>query len=135
MPNKSRSEWEQMVPNLKIPHQAIIDGQSVDSASGETFDCISPIDGKKLASVARCGTEDVERAVAAARKAFESGVWANMPPAVRKKVLQRFAMMIADHAEELALLETLDMGKPIGDSLAIDVAGTVRCIDWNADDC
>lgn len=133
MPNKSRSEWEQMVPSLQISHQAIIGGQPVDSASGETFDCISPIDGKKLASVARCGTEDVERAVAAARKAFESGVWADMPPAARKKVLQRFAMAIADHADELALLETLDMGKPVGDSLAIDVAGTVRCINWNAE--
>ena len=58
MPNKSRSEWEQMIPNLKISDQAFIGGQLVDSASGETFDCISPIDGKKLASVARCGTED-----------------------------------------------------------------------------
>ncbi len=118
---------------MKISHQAIIDGQPVDSASGETFDCISPIDGKKLASVARCGAEDVERAVAAARKAFESGVWANMAPADRKKVLQRFAMMIDDHGEELALLETLDMGKPIDDSLTIDVAGTVRCFNWNAE--
>ena len=133
MSNKSRSEWEQAVPNLQIPHQAIIGGQPVDSASGETFDCISPIDGKKLAPVARCGAEDVERAVAAARKAFESGVWADMPPAGRKKVLQRFAMTIADHAEELALLETLDMGKPVGDSLAVDVAATVRCFDWNAE--
>lgn len=133
MKQKSRSEWEHMIPNLKISHQAIIDGRPVDSASGETFDCISPIDGKKLASVARCGAEDVERAVAAARKAFESGVWANMPPVGRKKVLQRFAMIIADHGEELALLETLDMGKPIGDSLAVDVAATVRCFDWNAE--
>jgi gamma-glutamyl-gamma-aminobutyraldehyde dehydrogenase len=122
-----------MVPNLEIAHQAIIGGHFVDSASGETFDCISPIDGKKLASVARCGAEDVERAVAAARKAFESGAWADMPPAGRKKVLQRFAMTIADHAEELALLETLDMGKPVGDSLAVDVAATVRCFDWNAE--
>ena len=130
---KSRADWEQMVPELRIPNQAIIDGQPVDSASGETFDCISPIDGRKLASVARCGAEDVERAVAAARKAFESGIWADMPPAARKKVLQRFALTIADHAEELALLETLDMGKPIGDSLAVDVAATVRCIDWNAE--
>ncbi|MCH8861127.1 MAG: aldehyde dehydrogenase [Proteobacteria bacterium] len=133
MPNKSRSDWEQMVPNLRIPHQAIIGGQSVDSASGETFDCVSPIDGKVLASVARCGTEDVERAVAAGRKAFDSGVWADQPPAARKQVLQRFAAAIGDHAEELALLETLDMGKPVGDSLAVDVAATVRCINWNAE--
>ncbi|MEE8295523.1 MAG: aldehyde dehydrogenase [Sphingomonadales bacterium] len=133
MKQKTRSDWEKIIPTLKIPHQAVIGGKSVNSASGETFDCISPIDGKKLAAVASCGAEDVERAVASAKKAFESGVWADMPPAARKKVLQRFAMMIADHGEELALLETLDMGKPIGDSLGVDVAATVRCFDWNAE--
>ena len=133
MKQHSRSDWEGMVPKLKIPHQAFIGGKHVDSASGKTFDCISPIDGKKLASVASCGAEDVERAVASARKAFDSGVWADMPPAVRKKKLQRFAAKIADNAEELALLETLDMGKPIEDSLSIDVAATVRCIAWNAE--
>ncbi|MEE8371717.1 MAG: aldehyde dehydrogenase [Sphingomonadales bacterium] len=133
MEAKSKAKWEEMVPDLRIPHQAIIAGQAVDAASGETFDCISPIDGKKLASVARCGAEDVDRAVSAARKAFDSGVWADRPPAARKKVLQRFAGLIADHAEELALLETLDMGKPVGESLAIDVGATVRCINWNAE--
>ncbi len=130
---KSRADWEQMAAKLRIPHQAVIGAQSVDSASGETFNCISPIDGKTLASVARCGAEDVERAVAAARKAFDSGVWADMPPAGRKKVLQQFAALIDEQADELALLETLDMGKPVGDSLAVDVAATVRCINWNAE--
>lgn len=130
---KSRADWEQMAAKLRIPHQAVIGAQSVDSASGETFDCISPIDGKVLASVARCGAEDVERAVAAARKAFDSGVWADMPPAGRKRVLQQFAALIDEQADELALLETLDMGKPVGDSLAVDVAATVRCINWNAE--
>jgi gamma-glutamyl-gamma-aminobutyraldehyde dehydrogenase len=133
MAKKTRADWEAMIPNLTIPHQAIIGGQHVDAASGETFDCISPIDGKKLAAVALCGAEDVNRAVSVARKTFESGVWSAMPPAVRKKKLQRFASKINDHKEELALLETLDMGKPIMDSLYVDVSSTVRCIDWNAE--
>lgn len=130
---KTRADWEQMVPDLRVPHQAIIDGQAVDSATGETFDCVSPIDGRTLAAVARCGAEDVERAVAAARQAFDSGAWSDRPPAARKKVLQKFAALIEKHADELALLETLDMGKPIGDSLAVDVGATVRCINWNAE--
>lgn len=133
MSNKSRADWEQMVPDLSIPNQAIIGGQSVSSASGETFECISPIDGRVLSSVARCGAEDVDRAVAAARKAFERGVWSEMAPADRKKILKRFASLIDAHGDELALLETLDMGKPIGDSLDVDVAETADCIEWSAE--
>lgn len=133
MSNKSRADWEQMIPDLNIPTRAIIGGQSVSSASGETFECISPIDGKTLAAVARCGAEDVDRAVAAARKTFERGDWSEMVPADRKKILKRFASLIDAHGDELALLETLDMGKPIGDSLDIDVAETADCIEWSAE--
>jgi len=133
MLKKTKSEWESLVPKIKIPHQAIIDGKQVDAASGETFDCISPINGKKLAPVSRCGAEDVERAVKAARKSFERGVWSNLSPTERKKTLQRFAGLIADHTEEMALLETLDMGKPISDSLHEDVAETINCFHWTAE--
>lgn len=130
---KTRADWEKLIPTLNFSGQAIIGGKPVNSASGETFDCISPIDGKVLTSVAKCGARDVERAVAASRKSFETGVWADQPPAARKKVLQNFARKIEAHADELALLETLDMGKPIEDSLYVDVADTIRCIDWNAE--
>jgi gamma-glutamyl-gamma-aminobutyraldehyde dehydrogenase len=133
MTKKSRADWEAMIPNLSISQQAIIGGKAVDAASGQTFDCISPIDGKKLATVASCGSEDVERAVSSARKAFESGVWSERPPAARKKIMQLFARKVAEHADELALLETLDMGKPIADSLHVDVSATVNCFDWNAE--
>ena len=133
MSNKTRADWENMIPALNIPHQAIIGGKSVNATTGKSFDCISPIDGKVLTSVVQCGAEDVDRAVQNARQTFDSGVWSNMPPAVRKGKLQKFAKIISDHAEELALLETLDMGKPIADSLHVDVSGTVNCINWNAE--
>ncbi len=133
MSNKTKSYWEKMIPKLNFSSRAIIDGKQVNAASGQTFDCVSPIDGRVLTVVARCGSEDIERAVAASRRAFESGVWADQAPGERKKVLQRFARIIEAHADELALLETLDMGKPIEDSLNVDVAATVRCIDWNAE--
>ena len=73
------------------------------------------------------------RAVTSARAVFRKGVWANLAPAKRKKVLLRFAATILEHAEELALLETLDMGKPIADSLKIDIPGAARCIQWYAE--
>ena len=112
---------------------ALINGALTPARSGATFDCISPIDGRRLAAVAACDTADVDAAVAAARAAFERGDWADRPPAERKRVLLRFAELVALAAEELALLETLDVGKPISDSLNVDVAATVRCLRWYAE--
>lgn len=115
---------------LSFRNQAFIDGKFVDAASGKTFDCVSPVDGRVLTQVAAGDSEDVDRAVKAARAAFEDGRWRNMHPAKRKKVLQRWADLIDEHTTELALLETLDMGKPIGDSTRIDIPGVANCIRW-----
>jgi acyl-CoA reductase-like NAD-dependent aldehyde dehydrogenase len=125
--------WRDRAHSLSINGQAFIDGKYVPAESGEQFDCVSPIDGKVIAKVASTDSADVERAVIAARRAFESGVWSHQPPRERKRVLQRFAELILQHKEELALLETLDMGKPISDSLAVDVPSTARCIAWYAE--
>lgn len=133
MLKKTRTDWEAMIPSLKTSGQALINGKHVDAASGETFDCISPIDGANLATIASCGAEDVDRAVEAARSSFESGAWANRSPKERKKVLLKLAQLVADHAEELALIETLDMGKPVQDSLLDDVSGTINCFQWTAE--
>ena len=86
-----------------------------------------------LAKVASCGPEDAERAVAVARRVFEKGSWSAQSPVQRKRVLQRFAALMHEHREELALLETLDMGKPIGDALKVDVSASVRCMNWTAE--
>lgn len=125
--------WKSKAQNLDIEGRAFIAGEYCDSASGKTFDCVSPIDGKVIAQVSKCDSNDVERAVSVARAAFESGVWSEVPPVERKAVLIRFAQLMRDNAEELALLETLDMGKPISDSLSVDVEGAVRCIAWNGE--
>src|SRR5215475_11381541 len=105
--------WHERARMLEFRTQAFIDGRYTDAASGATFDSINPATGKLLARVAAGDTEDINRAVTSARAAFRKGVWANLPPAQRKKILLRFAQLIRDHTEELALLETLDMGKPI----------------------
>ena len=130
---KHRNDWEQYFQSLNLEGRAFIDGEYRWAASGETFDSISPVDGRFLAKVASTDEADADAAVLAARRAFESGTWRLQAPAARKRVLIRFADLILEHQEELALLETLDMGKPIGDSMAIDVPATANAIRWNAE--
>ena len=127
------TDWRARARALAINGNAFIDGRYVPASSGATFDCVSPIDGRVLVAVASTDAPDVDRAVAAARSAFEAGTWSRQPPRERKRVLLKFAQLIEQHAEELALLETLDMGKPISDSLAVDIPATVRCITWYAE--
>lgn len=125
--------WRQRLRTLDIRSQAFIGGRFVDAGDGRRFDCISPIDGAVIAQVAECAEADVDRAVAAARAAFEDRRWSGLAPARRKAILLAFAQAVEDHAEELALIETVDMGKPISDSLAVDVPATVRCLRWYAE--
>ena len=91
----------------------LIDGQWVQAASGETFETINPTNGAVIARVAAGGSADVNRAVAAARRAFEDPAWSDMNPHQRTRVLLRIADAIEAHAQELALLESLDGGIPI----------------------
>ena len=125
--------WRDRAATARIDGRIVIDGKRVAAVTGETFDCISPIDGRKLGVVARGREADINAAVTSARAAFEDGRWARKSPAARKKVLLKFADKIMAAKEELALLETLDMGKPIQYSLSVDVPSTARCIAWYAE--
>jgi len=125
--------WHERARALELRTQAFIDGRYCDAASGATFDSINPATGKLLARVAAGDEEDINRAVAAARRVFRKGSWADLAPAKRKKILLRFAEAVLEHTEELALLETLDMGKPISDSLTVDIPGAARCLQWYAE--
>jgi acyl-CoA reductase-like NAD-dependent aldehyde dehydrogenase len=126
-------DWHQRARELRPRAGLFIDGRFRDAASGATFDCISPIDGRLIAKVAAAGDADVDAAVASSRDAFQRGHWVRQPPRERKRVLLRFAELIRANAGELALLETVDMGKPISDSLAVDVPSTANCIQWFAE--
>jgi 4-guanidinobutyraldehyde dehydrogenase / NAD-dependent aldehyde dehydrogenase len=130
---RTRDTWQALANGLSFRTRAFVDGRFVDAASGKTFDCISPIDGRVLAKVAECEQEDIERAVMAARRSFESGAWAEAKPTYRKKILIKFAQLIEKYGDELALLESLDMGKPVGDARAVDVAATIRCMSWTGE--
>jgi 4-guanidinobutyraldehyde dehydrogenase / NAD-dependent aldehyde dehydrogenase len=128
-------DWKARASQARIPTEAVIDGKSAAAASGKTFDCVSPIDGKVLGKIAAGDAEDVDRAVKSARAAFEAGVWSRRAPAERKKILQKLAALMMERRDELALLETLDMGKPISDSTRIDVPGSANAIAWFAEIC
>jgi phenylacetaldehyde dehydrogenase len=101
--------------------QLFIDGQWVDAASGATFDTPNPATGEVLATVAEGDAEDIDRAVRAARRAFEDGPWSRMTPSDRGRVIWRIGDLILEHVEELAQLETLDNGKPLAVAQAADV--------------
>jgi 4-guanidinobutyraldehyde dehydrogenase/NAD-dependent aldehyde dehydrogenase len=123
-------QWHERAAQLKIDGRAFINGQRVAAESGAVFDCISPIDGRTLAAVARCDVADVDKAVLAARNAFDDRRWAGLAPAERKRTLIKFSDLLLQNREELALLETLDMGKPIKYSLSVDVPASANCIRW-----
>ncbi|MGV2292859.1 aldehyde dehydrogenase [Trinickia sp. YCB016] len=133
MEKKNLSYWNDLAAKLSIEGRAFIDGEYCAAASGRTFDCVSPIDGKVLAKVADSGAEDVDRAVAVARRAFDARVWAGLNPRARKKILLRWAALMREQLDELSLLETLDAGKPIGDTTSVDVPGAAYCVEWFAE--
>jgi 4-(gamma-glutamylamino)butanal dehydrogenase len=119
------------LPRFKT--QAFIDGQFADAASGATFDTENPATGQVLTQVAAGGSEDIDRAVAAARRSFESGVWSRMAPAARKVALLQFADRIEMASEELATLDSLEAGKPITDTRDVDLPETVKTLRWYAE--
>jgi len=133
MSTEKFTDWTERARQLHIDGRAVIDGQRVASASGQVFEKHSPIDGRLLGPVCRGQAADIEAAVRGARRAFDDGRWARQSPGARKRVLQRFAELMFSKREDLALLETLDMGKPIRDSLAADVPASARCIQWYAE--
>jgi len=132
------SKWRSLADAAaqRFETRLFIDGDYVDAIEGGRFETVNPTNGEILAEMSAGTSADIDRAVASARSAFRSGVWSRMPPRKRMRVLYRFAKLIEEHTEELAVLDTMDMGKPISDMISVDVplvAETVRfmaeCID------
>lgn len=122
--------WRQLAEQLEPRSELFVDGARRASRSGETSPTTSPRDGRVLAHVASAGPEDVDDAVAAARRAFDRGDWSRCSPAERKRVLLRLADLVDENAQELALLETVDAGKLISDTTTVDVPGTAATFRW-----
>ncbi|MDR0210713.1 MAG: aldehyde dehydrogenase [Pseudomonas putida] len=124
------SDWQQRAAQQSFIDTALIEGRRVAACSGETFDAINPATNQVLAKVAACGELEVDQAVRSARRAFEQGPWARMAPSARKRVLLRLAELMLAHREELALLDSLNMGKPVMDAYNIDVPGAAHVFAW-----
>lgn len=126
----TKIDWHARAKSLKIDGRAFIGGVRMPAAGGQTYECFSPIDNRKLADVASCQEVDVNLAVACARTAFNDRLWAGLSPRERKQTMIRFADLLIVNKEELALLETLDMGKPISASLSVDVNSAANGLRW-----
>ncbi len=113
-------------------HQLLIGGEPSDAADGRTFTTVDPATGRDIAEIAQGGAEDVERAVAAAREAFESGPWGSMPAAGRERLMHALANALEERAEEFAQIESLDNGKPVGLAQYVDVNGAVAHLRYFA---
>lgn len=129
----SKDQYAAIAAKLNLRTQAFIDGAFRDSISGNTFATTNPSTGKLLANVAAGDSHDVDLAVASAKKAFEDGRWSKLSPGERKHVLLRFAQLLEDNAHELAVIESLDSGKPIQECQNVDVPETIHCIRWHAE--
>ena len=103
------------------PRKLFVNGQWTDAASGRTFETPNPATGETLANVAEGDAEDINRAVRAARKAFDDGPWGRMTPSERGRIIWRIGDLILEHADELAQLESLDNGKPVAVARGADV--------------
>lgn len=126
-------DWTRKAGELSFRNQAFIGGKFVDAASGEIFQSINPATGAVLAEVASGGEEDINRAVAAGRAAFEDGRWSRMDPGGRKAVLLKLADLIRENLEEMALLDSLDMGKLVTDAVTVDAPGSAHFFQWYAE--
>lgn len=127
------AEWKNRAETLSFPNQHFINGKFTNSLSGKTFDAISPIDQRVLCKVSAGQTEDVDQAVNAAKKTFESGIWRDLNPRQKKEIMLKWAELVRQKYEEIALLETLEVGKPISDTSGYDALAVARNIQWYAE--
>ena len=130
---KQASDWQALAGQLSLHGEVYIDGGFRPPLSGETFRSINPATEQWLVDVASCGQEDVDAAVASGLRVFRAGTWSKASPAERKRVLLRLADLLEQHRDEFALLDTLDVGKPIAEMLAVDIPESLDCWRWTAE--
>src|SRR4051812_29003366 len=128
----SSSRAAQKLPVRVRQTKMLIDGKWVDSGGGKTFETVNPATGEVIAQVAEGLPPDIDKAVKAARKAFEKGPWRKMSARERGRILNRLADLIEENKEELAKLESLDNGKPLADSMNADLPLVIDCFRYYA---
>jgi gamma-glutamyl-gamma-aminobutyraldehyde dehydrogenase len=129
----THEEYKAIEQSLDFPTNAFINGQFQSSKSGNTFETTNPATGKVIANIAACNSEDVDHAVTKAREAFDQGHWSKLHPSVRKEGLIKLSKLIKRNIHELAVMESVDSGKPIRDCETIDLPETIACLLWHAE--
>lgn len=127
------ADYAAIAETISYPSNAFVNGAFRPAASGRTFETVNPATRKVLTEIAACGAEDVDYAVAKAMEAFEDGRWRRQSPGERKAVLLKFAKLIERNRHELAVLESLDSGKPVGECQSVDIPDTIHTIRWHAE--
>ncbi|QGY33231.1 aldehyde dehydrogenase [Pantoea cypripedii] len=127
------AELKKKSQTIEFITKAYIDGRFVDSVSGKTFNTLNPATGKILAKIAECDKADVDIAVAAAKRAFDEGVWSKLAPKARKYAMLKLADLVEENAEELGIIESLDNGKPVADAINADLPDAIETLRWSAE--
>jgi gamma-glutamyl-gamma-aminobutyraldehyde dehydrogenase len=133
--NYTRDDWHKAAGKVLAAAETrfFIDGRFVDAADGGRFENTNPANREVIASMAAANAKDVDVAVAAARRAFRDRRWSGLAPRERMDILYNYTRLIAENAEQLALLDTLDMGKPISDMLNIDLPSVIQTFQFMAE--
>lgn len=126
------NEYQAIAASLELPQGVFIDGKTL-TPQGESFEAVNPATGRRLAALPVCDEAVVDEAVRKAREAFESGVWSRMDPTERKKILIRLTRLMRREYHELAVMESLDSGKPVGEIETVDLPETLHCLEWYAE--
>ena len=129
----SKNEYENIAAKIKFPIDPYINGKFQKSKAGKFMESINPATGSILTNISACDESDVNYAVEVSRKAFNSGEWANKHPSERKAVLLKLAQLIEENKTELAVLESLESGKPISECEITDLPETIVTIQWHAE--
>lgn len=129
----SLAHFEAIAGAIALPGKAVINGKAVAARSGKTFDNITPRNGRVINSVAECDGVDIEDAVSAARASFDSGAWRKLSYGRKKRIMFALADLMEKHAETLAVLESLDVGKPISNALQGDIPGSIKTLRYYAE--
>ena len=129
----SKEEYVAIAGNIKFPILPFINGQYQKPAAGNMMVTINPATGETLAHVYACDSTDVDYAVQVSRNAFDTGVWSQQHPTERKAVLLKLALLIVENQRELAVLESLESGKPISECVLTDLPETISTIQWHAE--
>ena len=129
----SHDEYQSLAQSLTLPNTAFIDGKFRASESGESFASINPATGKTLTNISACNAKDVDFAVFKARESFDDGRWSKLHPSERKAILIRLAKLMKRNRHELAVMESIDSGKPVSECETVDIPESIHCIIWHAE--